>query len=75
MQDAPFSDPDATGGTRDGGQLFRGKFVNFHSDRMPEAATAKQFNLAHFPHFFGTPPYGIFRFGAEGRLVMQNDGE
>jgi hypothetical protein len=30
MQDATFSDLDATGGTSDGGQLFRGKFVNFH---------------------------------------------
>src|SRR5271163_5026493 len=55
MEDATFSDPDATGGTRDRGQLFRCKFVNFHSDRMREAAAAKQFNLAHFLHFFGTP--------------------
>jgi hypothetical protein len=48
MEDATFPNPDATGGTRDGGQLFRCKFVNFHSDRMREAAASKQFNLAHF---------------------------
>ena len=75
MQDTTFSDLDATGGTRDRGQLFRGKFVHIHSDIMREAAAARQFNLAHFPDFFGTPPYGIFPFGAEGGLVMQNDAE
>ena len=70
MQDAAVPDPGATGRTREGGQLFRCKIVNFHSDRMRPAAAAKQFNLAHFYRFFGTLPYELFSFGAESGLAV-----
>jgi hypothetical protein len=75
MQQTAFSGLDTTGGTRDGGQLFRGKVVFFHLDRMQKKAAAKQFNLAHFSHFVRTPPYGSFPFGAKGGLVVQDDAE